>query len=221
MDRHVLETVANLHEGAVTGVRSDEELLLAYRDDGDRRAFDELVHRYERELYSYLRRYLGDAATAEDVFQACFLQVHLRCKQFEAGRKFKPWLYTIATNGAIDSQRRARRHRMVSLNQRSESNGDDLGTLMELLVSRESNPSARIESDERRQWIRKAVAELPDTLRTVVTMIYYQGLKYREVAESLGLPVGTIKSRMHAAILKLNEAWQSVHPNMPETPPHA
>ena len=77
--------------------------------------FAELVRRYERELYSYLRRYLGDAEMAEDAFQAAFLQVHLKCQQFEAGRSVRPWLYTIATNQAIDAQRRSRRHRMVSL----------------------------------------------------------------------------------------------------------
>src|SRR5262249_776564 len=94
---------------------SDEELLLAYRDRADRTAFTDLVNRYERELYSYLRRYLGDASMAEDAFQATFLQVHLKCDQFEAGRRFRPWLYTIATNQAIDAQRRNKRHRNISL----------------------------------------------------------------------------------------------------------
>ena len=190
-------------------VRSDEWLLHAYCQRGDRQAFDTLVHRYERELYSYLLRYLGNAAAAEDVFQACFLQVHLRCSQFEHGRAFKPWLYTIATNAAIDSLRRARRHRMVSLNHRAESDNDDLGSLVDLLTSREAGPSANMETDERQQWIRQAVADLPEMMRSVVTMIYYQGLKYREVADALNLPVGTVKSRMHAAILRLNQAWQA------------
>src|SRR6476646_5723809 len=94
---------------------SDEALLLAYRGRADRQAFNELVHRYERELFSYLRRYLGDAPAAEDAFQATFLQVHLKCDQFAEGRKFRPWLYTIATNQAIDAQRRNKRHRSVSL----------------------------------------------------------------------------------------------------------
>src|SRR6187397_2007196 len=97
---------------------TDEELMLAYRDRGDRDAFDQLVHRYERELYSYLRRFLGDAAAAEDAFQATFLQVHLKCDQFESDRKVRPWLYTIATNQAIDLQRRIKRHKMVSLDRR-------------------------------------------------------------------------------------------------------
>src|ERR1051325_9560580 len=112
------------------GDLTDEELLVRYRDTADRDAFAELVHRYERELYSYLRRYLGDAAMAEDAFQFTFLQVHLKCQQFEAGRPVLAWLYTIATNQAIDAQRRNRRHRMVSLDRRQggAQGDDDLGS---------------------------------------------------------------------------------------------
>ena len=94
---------------------SDERLLLEYRQTGRRELFADLVRRYERELFNYLRRYLGDTGMAEDAFQATFLQVHLKCDQFEEGRRFRPWLYTIATNQAIDAQRRNKRHRMVSL----------------------------------------------------------------------------------------------------------
>src|SRR5262249_262618 len=171
-------------------------------------AFSELVHRYERELYSYLRRYLGDASMAEDAFQATFLQVHLKCDQFEEGRKLRPWLYTIATNQAIDAQRRNKRHRSVSLDRNTRHDGnDDVGSLMDLLVSKEPSPAHRAETTQQRDWIRGAVEHLPDTLREAVNLVYYQGLKYREAADILEIPVGTVKSRLHAAILKLNEAW--------------
>jgi RNA polymerase sigma-70 factor, ECF subfamily len=194
----------------------DEELLSAYREGADRQAFAELVRRYERELYSYLRRYLGDAEMAEDTFQATFLQVHLKCDQFEEGRKFRPWLYTIATNQAIDAQRRNKRHRNVSLDRNTkQDNGDDVGSLMDLLVSREPAPDSQAESGQQRDWIRQALDQLPDTLRDAVNLVYYQGLKYREAAEILNIPVGTVKSRLHAAILKLNEAWIESHPTNP------
>ena len=187
---------------------SDEELFARYRELGDRDAFTTLVHRYERELYSYLRRYLGDASMAEDAFQATFLQVHLKGDQFEAGRRFRPWLYTIATNQAIDAQRRNKRHRGVSLDRTSKSDdSDNLGALIDLLVSKEPNPEQRLDSTQRREWIEQALEELPAALREVVNLVYYQGLKYREAADVLGIPVGTVKSRLHAAILKLNEAW--------------
>jgi len=187
---------------------SDEELLLAHRDQADRLAFAELVRRYERELYSYLRRYLGDAGRAEDAFQATFLQVHLKCDRFDEGRKFRPWLYTIATNQAIDLQRRNRRHRSVSLDRNTKSeNIDNLGCLMDLLVSKEPAPDFRAEASQQREWIRLAVAQLPSALREALNLVYYQGLKYKEAAAVLDIPVGTVKSRLHSAILKLNEAW--------------
>lgn len=191
--------------------RTDEELIAVYRDRGDRGAFDELVRRYERELYSYLRRFLNDAAAAEDAFQATFLQVHLKCDKFEPDRKVRPWLYTIATNQAIDLQRRGKRHRMVSLDRRDVNGDDDAGTLANLLESREEAPTAGLESDEQQRWVHNAVADLPEQLRTVVDLIYYQGMKYRDAAEVLHVPVGTVKSRMHTAVLKLNEAGHAAH----------
>jgi RNA polymerase sigma-70 factor, ECF subfamily len=193
---------------------SDEELLLAHRDHADRLAFTELVRRYERELYSYLRRYLGDASMAEDVFQSTFLQVHLKGSQFEKGRKFRPWLYTIATNQAIDAQRRNKRHRSVSLDRDTRRDGaDDLGSLIELLVSKEPAPEARAETSQQRQWVRQAVDELPEPYKAAVNLVYYQGLMYREAADILDIPVGTVKSRLHTAILKLNEAWMQDQEN--------
>jgi RNA polymerase sigma-70 factor (ECF subfamily) len=191
---------------------SDEHLLLRYRDQADRGAFTELVKRYERELYSYLRRYLGDATLAEDAFQMSFLQVHLKSDQFDESRKFRPWLYTIATNQAIDAQRRNKRHRGISLDRprATSDNENDLTTLVDLLTSRENNPAANFEQARQREWIREAVAALPESLRGALTLVYYQGMKYREAADVLGVPVGTVKSRVHSAILKLNEEWHGV-----------
>lgn len=192
---------------------SDEQLLLAYRDRADRDAFNQLVHRYERELFSYLRRYLGDASMAEDAFQATFLQVHLKGDQFEEGRKFRPWLYTIATNQAIDAQRRNKRHRNVSLDRNTRPEGsDDVAALIDLLASSEPAPDSNLDVTHQRQWIRDAVESLPEALRQAVNLVYYQGLKYREAADILDIPVGTVKSRLHSAILKLNESWMASHP---------
>jgi len=193
--------------------RTDEDLLLRYRSEGDRLAFEDLVHRYETELYNYLRHYLGDAQMAEDAFQATFLQVHLKCDQFDEGRRVRPWLYTVATNQAIDAQRRNRRHRMASLDRRFSGKGseEDGGTLGGLLGNEERGPAENFVSAEEGEYVREAVEELPQTLRQVVILVYYQGLKYREAAEVLGIPVGTVKSRLHAAIQKLNEALTPTH----------
>src|SRR4029079_8646899 len=83
-----------------------------YRMTGRSAVFETLVKRYERELYNYLRRFLNNQVLAEDAFQATFMQVHLKCHLYDSDRKVRPWLYTVATNQAIDIQRRNRRHRL-------------------------------------------------------------------------------------------------------------
>jgi RNA polymerase sigma-70 factor (ECF subfamily) len=187
--------------------QTDEALLVRYRETDDRHLFEELVRRYEREIFSYLRRYLGDAELAEDVFQATFLQVHLKRDQFEDGRKFRPWLYTVATNQAIDAQRRNRRHRMTSLDQ-PKGQGEELGKMVDLLVGADPDPLANINGMERKEWVRRTVDQLPEMLKSVVVLVYYQGMKYRDAADVLDIPVGTVKSRLHTAILKLSEIWK-------------
>ena len=192
---------------------SDEQLLVRYRDSGDRDLFAQLVGRYEQELYSYLRRYLDDADMAQDVFQAAFLQVHLKSHQFDDSRRFRPWLYTIATNQAIDAQRRNKKHRSVSLD--GVSRGDEeVGTLINLLESSEVDPADQVDLEECRKLVRESLASLPDHLRSVITLVYYQGFKYREAAEVLAIPVGTVKSRMHAALQKLTELWHGTQPGV-------
>ena len=199
-ERHAASAPGESRAGGV----SDEELLRRSRVGGDTLAFETLVHRYEGELFSYLRRYLGSAEMAEDVFQATFLQVHRKQEHFEAGRRFRPWLYTIATNQAIDAQRRNKRHRIVSLDSRS---GDDVGTLVDMLAGTEGTADVMAEDQESRDWVRAAVDDLPEPLKGTLMLVYYQGMKYREAADVLGIPVGTVKSRLHAALLKLNESW--------------
>jgi RNA polymerase sigma-70 factor (ECF subfamily) len=186
---------------------SDEDLLTRFRR-GETEAFGALVRRYERELYGYLRRYVGDSNLADDVFQNTFLQLYVKVGQYEAGRPVRPWLYTIATHQAIDSLRRHNRHQALSLDQtREESPNGETQGLMELLESRTPGPMDMAQGEEMRARVRASVDRLPDFLRQVVILAYYQGLKYREIADILGIPVGTVKSRLHAALVKLQEAW--------------
>ena len=121
--------------------------------------YAQLVYRYERELFSYLRRYLGNAEMAEDVFQTAFLQVHLKCEQFDANRKFRPWLYTIATNAAIDARRRNKRHTTVSLDTPREQDNEDVGRLINLLESGELGPSDSIVREEANRLVRKTLEQ--------------------------------------------------------------
>jgi len=193
------------------GQRSDEALLLEYRSTEEAAVFTELVSRYQRELYNYLRRFLGDATLAEDVFQATFLQVHLKCALFESGRKFRPWLYTIATNQAIDAQRRNRRHRRLSLDQTHCASGEELGSLLEVVTTQEAGPYETVAGNERGEWVRDAVGNLPDPLQNAVKLVYFRGMKYRDAAKLMSVPVGTVKSRLHAAIQRLGQSWRDLH----------
>ncbi len=194
---------------------SDEELLTRLRN-GEREVFGTLVRRYQRELYGYLRRYVGDAHLADDVFQATFLQVYIKIGQYEPGRAFRPWLYTIATHQAIDAMRRTGRQAMVSLEQAtSEGENGEIRSLVEMLEARDCGPLRHAVQDESCEQVRAAVARLPELLRQVVILVYYQGLKYREVADILDVPVGTVKSRLHTALLKLQESWTET-PSLPE-----
>jgi RNA polymerase sigma-70 factor (ECF subfamily) len=187
--------------------QTDEELMRRYRDAGDEDVYNELVHRYERELFRYLARYTGDASMAEDVFQNTFLQIHLKRGLYEDGRPFRPWLYAIATHQAVDSLRKAGRRPTVSLDQSLAAPGGeaDAGSLLDMLVNDDAGPLAGLQDRERQEWVRQSVEKLPDLLRQTLILAYHQDLKYREIAEILKIPVGTVKSRLHAALAKLQQ----------------
>ena len=93
--------------------------------------------------------------------------------------------------------------------------------MLELLEAASASPLDHLQGEERRQQVRAGVDRLPDFLRQVVVLAYYQGLKYREIADVLGIPVGTVKSRLHAALVKLHEAWAESPPTAPDAPPGA
>ncbi len=147
---------------------SDEDLLSRFcRGQAD--AFGVLLHRYERELYGYLRRYLGDSSLAEDVFQNTFLQLYLKSGQYETGRPVRPWLYTIATHQAIDALRRNARHQILSLEQKRDEGSDgELRSLLDTLESRGPAPLDNLSAQERKEKVRASVDRLPDFLRDVV-----------------------------------------------------
>jgi len=191
---------------------TDEALLSRYRDEGRTADFDALVHRYERELYRYLVRYTGDAALAEDVFQNTFLQVHLKRGLYEDGRPVRPWLYSIATHQAVDALRKVGRHPTISLDMRTGSGGEsDPGALIDLLVGNGETPLVELQGEERKEWVRTAIEKLPEALRQTLILAYFEDLKYREIADIQKIPVGTVKSRLHAALAKLQEMAKSAH----------
>jgi len=193
--------------------KSDEELLLAYVRGGSEECFDTLHERHERVLFNYVRHYYGNAEAAEDICQETWMQIHRKGETFETGRKFRPWLYTIATNQAIDYGRRQKRHRMASLDYNRAERGTtdtDASSLHGIMSDMGANePYKFLENEERNHAInhaiREAVVDLPDNQRAVVDLVHLQGLKYREAADMLDVPIGTVKSRLYAAVTNLGK----------------
>jgi RNA polymerase sigma-70 factor, ECF subfamily len=183
-----------------TATTTDEALFARVRNDDDAAAFETLVRRYERELFAYLRRFLGDAWLAEDVFQSTFLAVHRKRAKYVEGRPFRPWLYAIATNQAIDTQRRNRRHRMASLD-RAIRDGD--GSFAASVADDHPTGDDTVAQRDAEAWMLAAIERLPEPLRRTLALVYRSGLKHREAAAALGIPVGTVKSRVNTAIGRL------------------
>jgi RNA polymerase sigma-70 factor (ECF subfamily) len=184
---------------------SDESLLTRHRD-GDPDAFRTLVERYRRDLHGYLARFLGSSAAADDVFQDTMLQVHLSADSFDAERRFKPWLFTIASNKARDFHRRAKRRRANSLDKRL---GDEDGATMgELVEAQDEAPESSAAAQDESALVKEVIDGLPAHHREVILLGYFQRLSYQQVADVLGVPLGTIKSRMHAAVALFSSQWR-------------
>ncbi|MFN7333594.1 MAG: RNA polymerase sigma factor [bacterium] len=190
----------------------DESLVQEYLESRCTQAFEKIVRRYERELYTFLRRFLGDAQSAEDVFQATFLSVHLRVEQFERGRRFRPWLYAIASNKAIDFMRRNKRHQIGSLNAPAPASEKE-EALIHKLPGHEETPDTLAVSRETSGRVRMALQQLNEPTQELLQLAFYQGMKYADIAEMLHIPLGTVKSRVFTAIRKLNAIWMRMEEN--------
>ena len=191
-----------------TVVLSDEALVRAFAEDGDRASFELLVERYKHEIYNYLRRYLADDAMAEDAFQTTFIRVFQKSAQFDASRKFRPWLYGIATHQAIDLKRRSKRRSFQSLDVQSSSSDSRESTHAANIADYRQSTVDPLERAELRSRMEAAIEEVGEPGRSALELVYLQGLPYRDAAEILDVPVGTVKSRVHSAIRKLSAIWQ-------------
>lgn len=185
---------------------ADEQLVEAYLRERQEKHFEILMRRYERELFTFLRRFLGNAQHAEDVFQGTFLSVHLRIEQFEPGKRFRPWLYAIASNKAIDFMRRNKRHQMASLDSTVQHAESD-EAMVSRLSSQGPSPDEQAIRSETNAKVREAVGQLSESTQQLIQLAFYQGLKYADIAEILDIPVGTVKSRVFTAMRKLNDIW--------------
>ena len=188
---------------------SDNELLRRHIQ-GDEQAFAALVARHRRELYNFLARFTGEPALAEDIFQEAFLQIHLSAATFDPNRRLKPWLFTIAANKARDAMRRRTRQQAAPLDAAISSTDNRQTTYADLMPSNIPPPDERILNLETRQAVQKIVQEMPEGLRAVLVLNYFQEFPYKDIAEILNVPLGTVKSRLHAAVKHFAERWKAV-----------
>lgn len=190
------------------GSESDEQLLSGFLS-GDESAFAELVGRHSQLLFQFVARFVRDLALAEDVVQETFLQVHQSASGFDPARRFRPWLFTIAANKARDHLRGRARKREVSLGANpGQDDGESQVTFASLLAAEQESPSEPLEAGEEREIVRRIVGEMPEHLREVLVLGYYQRFAYKEIAEVLSIPLGTVKSRLHAAVAYFAEAYR-------------
>ena len=181
--------------------RLGDEHLLAAVLAGEMAALTQLVERYQRPLTGYLERLLGgDWPLAQDLAQETFLRI-LRQRDCRGQRPFKPWLYAIATNLARDHFKSAASRRVAPL--------DPL--LAESLVAGESGPEELALEHERGRAIMAALAALSEEYRVTVLLRFYSDLSLREIAGSLDIPIGTVKSRLTVGLRRLRAIVAAAH----------
>jgi len=178
---------------------SDEQLLIQWRE-GEALAFETLVRRYQVPLFAYLYRLSGDRAAAEDLCQETWARFVAALDRFDPGRRLSTWLYAIATNIWRDAWRGGRTRTAAAEHLPELRSGLGITT-----------PPTPLEEASRRELeaeVREGVQGLPEEYRAVLVMRHYQGLRYAEIAEVLGCPIGTVKSRIHYAISHLRDRFE-------------
>jgi RNA polymerase sigma-70 factor, ECF subfamily len=190
--------------------RTDEQLLNGYQQ-GDKAAFATLVSRYQRELFHFLIRFIGDRAAAEDVFQESFLQVHQSAAQFDTSRRFRPWLFTIAANKARDLIRSNARRPTNPLSAAISPGDDDSGEFIDLMQSTQEFPDDPIQRQELQDSVKNTVMSMPENLREILLLSYFHQFPYKQISDILDIPLGTVKSRLHAAVAFFADRWKQLN----------
>ena len=186
-----------------------DEQLLADHLRGDAGAFRALAERHHGELFRFVVRFTGSSAAAEDVVQDTFLQVHLAAGRFDPQRKLKPWLFTIAANKARDYLRARTRRKEVPLDAPVARDDDPEGPGFFVLMADEGpTPFERASEAETAAFVRKTVDQLPPPLREVLVLAYFHSFPYKEMADILNIPLGTVKSRLHSAVAGFGKLFQ-------------
>lgn len=187
----------------------DEAALIADARGGDLDAFNRLVLAHQTKVFNLAYRITGDPEMAADVAQEAFLSAYRKLNGYRGG-SFRGWLLRIATNACYDELRRRKRRPAVSLEavEEESASGDGVGT-MDSLFGHEEGPEPAFERAELRRAIERCLQGLPDEFRTVVILADVLALDYREVAESIGSPIGTVRSRLARARARLRDCLES------------
>jgi RNA polymerase sigma-70 factor, ECF subfamily len=185
---------------------SDEQAMWRVQMHDDAQAFAQLVARWEDPIKRLCIRMLADEHKADDVTQEAFTRVYSKRKDFQHGSKFSTFLWRVATNLCLDELRRIKRRRELAAFPETRDSGET--DIWEELPSKEESPDHAAVQDENALLVREAVMQLPEHYRSVVILRHYEDLKFREIAEVLGIPEGTVKSRMSEALSLLNHTLQ-------------
>lgn len=181
----------------------DDQTLIEYIVDGQADALSALYDRYSRLVYSLARHITGDDAHAEEITLDVFTRVWEKAGTYRAGRaKVNTWITSLARHRAIDVLRREQA--------RPEGNSVGLDRVDYDLRSRQPNPENAAAGAIEQQWVREAIAELPEAQRQALSLAYYGGYTHQQIADKLSLPLGTVKTRIRLAMQKLRHALDDV-----------
>jgi RNA polymerase sigma-70 factor, ECF subfamily len=178
--------------------------MLRYQK-GEVRAFETLLTRHRRPIYSFLLRFVGIPAVAEDLLQEVFLRVIKGAGAYERQAKFTTWLYTIARNLCVDQSRRQKHRKAASLDETIDHNDEGGARLLDLVPDGGAGTDRKAISKELRGHLETAIAGLSDEQREVFIMRELLDMPFKEIADVVGCPENTVKSRMRYALEKLRE----------------
>ena len=181
--------------------QADEDLMVLYQQ-GEVRAFELLLGRHRKSVYNFILRFVGDKETAEDLLQETFMRVIKGADAYKRQAKFTTWLYTIARNLCVDQTRRRKHRRHASLDAPMDTS-DDSGSLMDVIASNEMASDRKSVNKELFATMQRAIAGLSEEQREVFLMREFLDLPFKQIADVVGVPENTVKSRMRYALEKL------------------
>jgi RNA polymerase sigma-70 factor (ECF subfamily) len=183
---------------------SDEQIMWRVRVQDDPEAFAELVNKWQGSIQRLCVRMLGDLHRGEDLAQEAFARLYARRQAYQPSARFSTYLWRVALNLCYDELRRLKRRPETSLDAES-LDGDETFSILDSHAAVETTPESEIHNREQAEMVRHALQKLPEHYRAVVVLRHYEDLKFREIADVLDIPEGTVKSRMAEGLQQLSE----------------